>query len=71
MGEGFAIDLIERREIVHVRQEACRFHNIDVYKRQVVSRQDGKWTHYRLNEEGIEHAVRRLSFLTGRKTDEM
>lgn len=28
MGEGFAIDLIERREIVHVRQEACRFHNI-------------------------------------------
>ena len=58
--------------ILDIRQSALSYHmKILCDSGIVVSRQDGKWTHYRLNEEGIEQAVRRLTFLTGRKTDEM
>ena len=68
-GEKCACRLIE---ILDIRQSALSYHmKILCDSGIVVSRQDGKWTHYRLNEEGIEQAVRRLTFLTGRKTDEM
>lgn len=61
-GEKCACVLIEKTGIA---QSALSYHmKILCESGIVVGRQDGKWIHYRLNEEGIEYAKQRLHEIT-------
>lgn len=61
-GEKCACDLIE---YMNIGQSALSYHmKILCESGIVVSRQDGKWTHYRLSKEGSEYASKRLLELT-------
>ncbi|MCH1942376.1 ArsR/SmtB family transcription factor [Holdemania massiliensis] len=61
-GEKCACVLIDR---LHIGQSALSYHMKILCESQiVVSRQEGKWTHYRLNASGSEYAAKRLLELT-------
>lgn len=61
-GEKCACELIESTNIA---QSALSYHMKILCESGIVtSRQEGKWTHYRLNAEGTSYAVERLSLLT-------
>lgn len=61
-GEKCACVLIEKTDI---SQSALSYHMKILCESGIVqSRQDGKWTHYRLSRQGREHAVRSLLVLT-------
>lgn len=61
-GEKCACVLIEQMKI---GQSALSYHmKILCDSSIVVSRQEGKWTHYRLHQEGVDKAVRRLLEMT-------
>ncbi|MEG1661690.1 MAG: metalloregulator ArsR/SmtB family transcription factor [Clostridiales bacterium] len=61
-GEKCACILIEQMEI---GQSSLSYHMKILCESGVVeSRQNGKWTHYRLNESGSKHAAKLLIELT-------
>lgn len=61
-GEKCACALIEK---MNIGQSALSYHmKILCESGIVISRQDGKWTHYRLSEAGIKKAQNRLTQLT-------
>lgn len=61
-GEKCACTLIEEMEI---GQSALSYHMKILCDSGIVeSRQDGKWTHYRLSKSGSEYALKRLIELT-------
>lgn len=61
-GEKCACDLIEYMEM---GQSALSYHMKILCESGIVtSRQEGKWTHYRLSQEGSEYASKRLLELT-------
>lgn len=61
-GEKCACNLIES---MNMGQSALSYHmKILCESGIVISRQEGKWTHYRLNKEGCEYAAKRLLDLT-------
>lgn len=61
-GEKCACALIDEMEI---GQSALSYHmKILCDSRIVESRQDGKWTHYRLSKSGSDFALKRLSEIT-------
>lgn len=61
-GEKCACVLIEE---MNIGQSALSYHmKILCDSGLVESRQDGKWTHYRLSKPGSEFALKRLSELT-------
>ena len=31
--------------------------HLDVYKRQVIGRKEGKWMHYSISENGVQYAI--------------
>lgn len=61
-GEKCACVLIENMKI---GQSALSYHmKILCESGIVVSRQEGKWTHYRISESGSTYAIKRLSEIT-------
>lgn len=67
-GEKCACVLIEQMKI---GQSALSYHMKVLCESGIVtSRQEGKWTHYRLSPEGSKYASKRLLELTTPDTDE-
>lgn len=61
-GEKCACVLIEH---MNIRQSALSYHMKILCESGIVtSRQEGKWTHYSLNQKGSEYASKRLLELT-------
>ncbi|MBC5688850.1 winged helix-turn-helix transcriptional regulator [Mediterraneibacter sp. NSJ-55] len=61
-GEKCACVLIEE---MNMGQSSISYHmKVLCESGLVIGRQEGKWTHYRLNKEGREYAVKRLLELT-------
>lgn len=61
-GEKCACVLIEE---MHMAQSALSYHmKILCESGLVMSRQDGKWIHYRLNQKGSEKALEQLKEIT-------
>ena len=61
-GEKCACVLIE---YMNIRQSALSYHMKILCESGIVtSRQEGKWTHYSLNQKGSEYASKRLLELT-------
>lgn len=66
-GEKCACVLIEE---MNMGQSSISYHmKVLCESGLVIGRQEGKWTHYRLNEDGREHAINRLSELTALTTE--
>lgn len=66
-GETCACELMEKMDIA---QSALSYHmKILCNSKIVIARQEGKWTHYRLSEEGSKYAIQRLEMITTTKTD--
>lgn len=67
-GEKCACVLIDN---MNIGQSALSYHmKILCDSGIVISRQEGKWTHYKLCPAGSEHAVSRLLFLTKQENEE-
>ena len=67
-GEKCACVLLEQ---LNLKQSGLSYHMKILCESGVVaSRQEGKWTHYRLNEAGREYAVKRLLQLTTPVTEQ-
>lgn len=61
-GEKCACVLIEKMDI---GQSALSYHMKILCESGIVeSRQDGKWTHYRISQRGSDIAIKRLSYIT-------
>ncbi len=66
-GEKCACVLIE---LMNIGQSALSYHMKILCESGIVSsRQEGKWTHYRLNPQGSEYASKRLLELTTPKNE--
>lgn len=66
-GEKCGCILLEK---LHLTQSGLSYHmKILCEAKIVVGRQEGKWTYYRLNEEGCEKAVALLKELTKLNSD--
>ncbi|WP_087064875.1 ArsR/SmtB family transcription factor [Intestinibacillus massiliensis] len=67
-GEKCACVLLEKLEVT---QSGLSYHMKILCESGIVaSRQEGKWTHYRLNESGREHAINLLRQLTTPETEQ-
>lgn len=65
LGEICACELMEKMDIA---QSALSYHmKILCASKIVVARQEGKWTHYCLSEEGSNYAIERLKSITSTK----
>ncbi|MBE5985733.1 ArsR/SmtB family transcription factor [Lacrimispora sp. AGF001] len=61
-GEKCACILIDQMEI---GQSALSYHMKILCESGIVeSRQEGKWTHYKISEQGSDHAMSLLKFIT-------
>lgn len=61
-GEKCACVLIDKMDI---GQSSLSYHMKILCESGIVqSRQDGKWTHYKLSKSGSEHAIKRLREIT-------
>lgn len=62
-GERCACELLEEFDL---SQSNLSYHmKILVESKVVVSRQSGKWTYYRLSDQGIKHAINQIERITG------
>ncbi len=67
-GEKCACKLMEELDIA---QSALSYHMKILCESQIVtSRQDGKWTHYRISQTGCERAIEKFNKITLTKEDE-